>query len=363
MAGKGGGAWKVAYADFVTAMMAFFMVMWITAQNKAVKESIAQYFQNPLGKYPEPRATSIHGIEGASGEAPLEGFQAGPHGTDQPGVGSDAALPEDTKGLNVPPTLRIFERLDRTREVGTIVLFTDLSTELDEAGRQQLRMLVPQLLGKPNKVELRGHADVLTLSQRPQVDMWELCLKRCLAVMNYLIELGVEPDRFRLSQDGIFEPYSREERLKFQQFNSRVEVYAVSEFRHAYRESIQERAGEYLPAGEAPPDPHAEAQPPATDNQNGHAAGNAGGHGAPAAAGHGVHAQAGGHSSAHHGAKDAHAPQAKVRGQSPHTQEKNAAHGPHGKSSHPSKQPSSSGHGEVRQSSAKKTSHSAGHGH
>ena len=32
MAGHGGGAWKVAYADFVTAMMAFFMVMWITAQ-------------------------------------------------------------------------------------------------------------------------------------------------------------------------------------------------------------------------------------------------------------------------------------------------------------------------------------------
>ena len=36
MAGKGGGAWKVAYADFVTAMMAFFLVMWITAQSKQV---------------------------------------------------------------------------------------------------------------------------------------------------------------------------------------------------------------------------------------------------------------------------------------------------------------------------------------
>src|SRR3972149_6966141 len=49
MAGKGGGgAWKVAYADFVTAMMAFFMVMWITAQNNAVKQAIAQYFQDPM---------------------------------------------------------------------------------------------------------------------------------------------------------------------------------------------------------------------------------------------------------------------------------------------------------------------------
>src|SRR5215217_4537512 len=49
MAGKGGGAWKVAYADFVTAMMAFFLVMWIVAQNKPVKEAIAGYFRDPTG--------------------------------------------------------------------------------------------------------------------------------------------------------------------------------------------------------------------------------------------------------------------------------------------------------------------------
>ena len=50
MAGKhGGGAWKVAYADFVTAMMAFFLVMWLTAQNQEVKRSVADYFSDPLG--------------------------------------------------------------------------------------------------------------------------------------------------------------------------------------------------------------------------------------------------------------------------------------------------------------------------
>ncbi len=49
MAGKGGGAWKVAYADFVTAMMAFFMVMWLTSQDQQVKDAIAQYFVEPVG--------------------------------------------------------------------------------------------------------------------------------------------------------------------------------------------------------------------------------------------------------------------------------------------------------------------------
>ena len=46
MAG-GGGAWKVAYADFVTAMMALFLVMWITSQNDKVKEAIAEHFSEP----------------------------------------------------------------------------------------------------------------------------------------------------------------------------------------------------------------------------------------------------------------------------------------------------------------------------
>jgi flagellar motor protein MotB len=52
MAGKGGGAWKVAYADFVTAMMAFFLVMWIVSQEQKIKEAVAHYFIDPMGFHP-----------------------------------------------------------------------------------------------------------------------------------------------------------------------------------------------------------------------------------------------------------------------------------------------------------------------
>src|SRR3954454_553717 len=46
--GHHGGAWKVAYADFVTAMMAFFMVMWlVTAVSKDKRAAIFEYFKNP----------------------------------------------------------------------------------------------------------------------------------------------------------------------------------------------------------------------------------------------------------------------------------------------------------------------------
>ena len=47
MAKGGGGAWKVAYADFVTAMMAFFLVMWLCAQDQKTKKAVADYFSNP----------------------------------------------------------------------------------------------------------------------------------------------------------------------------------------------------------------------------------------------------------------------------------------------------------------------------
>src|ERR1700752_4202174 len=49
MAGKGhGGAWKVAYADFVTAMMAFFLVMWICGQDQKIRSAVSFYFNDPF---------------------------------------------------------------------------------------------------------------------------------------------------------------------------------------------------------------------------------------------------------------------------------------------------------------------------
>src|SRR6266404_5694449 len=43
-----GGAWKVAYADFITAMMALFMVLWLTAQDTKIKEAVERAFRNPF---------------------------------------------------------------------------------------------------------------------------------------------------------------------------------------------------------------------------------------------------------------------------------------------------------------------------
>ena len=55
----GGGAWKVAYADFVTAMMAFFLVMWITSQSDDVKKAIGGYFNDPWGSFSESTTSDM----------------------------------------------------------------------------------------------------------------------------------------------------------------------------------------------------------------------------------------------------------------------------------------------------------------
>src|SRR6185369_4099311 len=47
--GHHGGAWKVAYADFVTAMMALFIVLWLMSSDKEVQEAISAFFNNPSG--------------------------------------------------------------------------------------------------------------------------------------------------------------------------------------------------------------------------------------------------------------------------------------------------------------------------
>jgi chemotaxis protein MotB len=56
--GHHGGAWKVAYADFVTAMMAFFLVMWLAAQDSRIRDAVAGYFQEP-GLLPYQTSNSI----------------------------------------------------------------------------------------------------------------------------------------------------------------------------------------------------------------------------------------------------------------------------------------------------------------
>jgi chemotaxis protein MotB len=207
MAGHGGGAWKVAYADFTTAMMAFFMVMWITSQSPDVREAVAEHFSNPLGQFDEggslrPKRRDFGNIETS------------------PKAHGDAATDNDA---NYRKPFRLRGAYGQQTGIGTMVLFADDSAELDDVAKQELRRFVPLVAGDPHKIEVRGHAARRRPSAAlPPDDPWQLSYTRCLRTMEFLEELGIPAQRIRLSQAGLHEPQKRE-------LNSRVEVFLLSE--------------------------------------------------------------------------------------------------------------------------------------
>ncbi|MDQ8202552.1 flagellar motor protein MotB [Pelagicoccus sp. SDUM812003] len=69
-----GGAWKVAYADFVTAMMALFMVLWLTSQDESLKRDLAKYFQDP---YNTPMDNSMGVLNNKANDGGVKKEQAG----------------------------------------------------------------------------------------------------------------------------------------------------------------------------------------------------------------------------------------------------------------------------------------------
>ena len=115
--------------------------------------------------------------------------------------------------------------------VGTMIQFHDNSTTLDEAAAAQLNAFVPLILGKPNKIEIRGHASrkALVANGEP-IDTWQLCYARCQATMDFLVKEGIKPARIRLSQAGLFEPSERNVDDTSDDPNPRVEVLAISAY-------------------------------------------------------------------------------------------------------------------------------------
>src|SRR6478752_7315677 len=125
--GHHGGAWKVAYADFVTAMMAFFLVMWlVTAVSKEQRAAVFDYFKNPSmepGKSVKP-APGQMGPGGAS-TSPIDlgGGLDAPRTTthERPGIGTPVTLVNREKPIDVnltPEQRRVAEEKIRAELEG-----------------------------------------------------------------------------------------------------------------------------------------------------------------------------------------------------------------------------------------------------
>jgi chemotaxis protein MotB len=205
--GHHGGSWKVAYADFVTALMAFFLVMWIMGMDADVKDLVQGYFSNPVG-FKKAHSGGTNMI--ATGNAPLsmdvkrlsmlardfqrrQFEQAREEILDR--IGSAPELQELRAQIEIVITddgLRI--ELIETGDGETFFAFG--SSELKPAAARALGIIARELRKLPNDLMLEGHTDAARYV-RPGYSNWELSVDRANAARRAMEAAGLEGWRVR----------------------------------------------------------------------------------------------------------------------------------------------------------------------
>ncbi len=155
--GHHGGAWKVAYADFVTAMMALFIVLWLLNSSQKTKEAIAGYFRDPLGKGKETGAQ----IKGGGKDAPAVLRTSEDMKDLQKKLESAVKqIPNfDKMKGNIQMTLTEEGLKIELLENSKGIFFESGKPEPSNVGQQVLAALSKEIGRIPNRVSIEGHTD------------------------------------------------------------------------------------------------------------------------------------------------------------------------------------------------------------
>lgn len=189
--GHHGGAWKVAYADFVTAMMALFIVLWLMGSSEPVKKAVAGYFRDPSGK-------------------------ASDNGSGQGGVGENIALGKDDMGKlkeKLESAMKQSPELEKLKnQVQMTVTGEGLRIELLESevgtffekgsphptnnGKEMLEMLAGELGKMQNRLLIEGHTDSEPFAASTGgYSNWELSADRANSARKLMQESGLGVDQ------------------------------------------------------------------------------------------------------------------------------------------------------------------------
>ena len=188
--GHHGGAWKVAYADFVTAMMALFIVLWLMNSSKQLQVAVGGYFKDPTGT-----AKKVGTNQSGSGE----NFQL----TKRNLAELKEQLQKNIRSINDLEKLRKNIEMTVTAEGLRIELlesekgtfFESGSSALNKSG-QEMTVLLAEELGKvPNRISIEGHTDAKPFSERANYSNWELSSDRANAARRLMQQSGVRADQ------------------------------------------------------------------------------------------------------------------------------------------------------------------------
>ena len=240
-----GGAWKIAYADFVTAMMAFFLLLWLlSSTSKETKDGIADYFtpeQEKTGANDEDgKASFFTPTTGLKDQAGI-GFQGGTSPTEDGTKKSEMSPPAIVVGQAPPgqvpdaPTqspveaekeAQLFEKAEEAikkafeedptfREIKDNIIveqtpeglkiqildqdkypmFEPGNAKVTEYGQKVLRKLAPLIMRMPNFISVTGHTDSSGTAGANGYTNWELSADRANSSRRFLLTANVEPER------------------------------------------------------------------------------------------------------------------------------------------------------------------------
>ena len=197
--GQHGGAWKVAFADFMTAMFALFLVLWLVNQSSDVKSAIAGYFQDPLGRANEFGSSILPG-QGAQASTPriLHIKEVLDLRRDRLQRLADQ-IAERLKETPYLAAVREFVEIQLTDEGLLIQLIEDPQGVFFETGRpspsdrgRMILALLGRELGKlPNLVRVEGYTDARPYSGGGTYSNWELSADRANVSRRILTENGL----------------------------------------------------------------------------------------------------------------------------------------------------------------------------
>ena len=221
--GHHGGAWKVAYADFVTAMMAFFLLLWLLGSTtEDQRRGLADYFTPTLVKTKEQSAGS-NGLLGGSSLTDPDDY---PHRASQTGTRS-ITVPRDAQGgpkesvstarrmrarvaAELEDSARLRRLMRQVRMVDTtegvrIDLVDDADFSMFVLGTTVLTPDAARLIGviadavapEPGQLNIRGHTDALPWKSGAQTNNWSLSAGRAEATRQALLRNGIGERRFR----------------------------------------------------------------------------------------------------------------------------------------------------------------------
>lgn len=187
-----GGAWKVAYADFITALMALFIVLWLLNSTREVRNAVSGYFRDPSG-----HAAQQGSGRGGTGEALT---------VNQDSVSElRRKLEQSMRDLNGFEKFSQYVQFTVTGEGLRIELmerdggmfFETGSPQLTSVGERLFGTLAGELASLPNTVAIEGHTDARPFrGQQPDTyGNWELSFDRADMARRIMMAHGLRPDQ------------------------------------------------------------------------------------------------------------------------------------------------------------------------